>query len=744
LAVLKYALLMLLLALIPLLGHATQPEPLYPSDLKLQVSVRNHQTRFRMGEVINLELQFSSNTAKKYHLDTASYDRSGRMSIEQFDVLPATGRSDPLAVYFQAFAAFMGGGLSGTKDLSPKPEMIELQLNEWVRFDLPGRYRITIDSARAFAGGFGTPGPQIRVKSNTIDVEIVPADPHWQQQTLRAAVDALGTGSMPASAAPGVSSPRLDAIKILRYLGTPAAGGELAKRLDDSDTSGDFAFGLIGSPSHDAALREMEHLLADPEFPVQSRFISALSVVALDPGAVSPDLPDQRSTLEAQYRDQLALLLDSKRGRGQSVSANTIVEEAAIRGHELPSAAKRKLTAVLVAGFDQLSEDAQASLLQYRWPALDHETALPLLRRVAQRYKDFPQLREMHAWNYNNASAAALKEWYRMTPDEARPAIVQEILRPHPRYDAKTLGILPDASLPEVDAPLVAHLAATDDYDTLNHIASLLHRYATAAVEPQVITYLDPKIGDIGCTVEWGLLAYLLKVDPEAARPRLQSALTARLPQNRCWADLFTGVGAFEPNPVLRDLALAGLNDPAPEVVANAAAYLGSYGDASAEDALWARLVDWNAKWAPHADEPANHDWHHPTDAQRWQPAEQRLVDALTAPVGWFADEPRLSRILALATDDYQRSHAQNALHYLHEQPWTVRCFPGDPIAISMAQYESMSPDGAKRKIGQLQRGTILLFDDLGIKSDAADRVFEALRSAAADHGITISKMRPQ
>ena len=97
-------------------------------------------------------------------------------------------------------------------------------------------------------------------------------------------------------------------------------------------------------------------------------------------------------------------------------------------------------------------------------------------------------------------------------------------------------------------------------------------------------------------------------------------------------------------------------------------------------------------------------------------------------------------RAAALVTEDYQHSRAQNALRYFHEQPWTIRYFPGDPITLSMAQYEAMSLAQAKRKVGQLPRGTTLVFDDLGIEGDAADRVFEALRSVAAEHGITISR----
>src|SRR5262245_34341048 len=71
-----------------------------PAGVSFIIQTKNNQTRFRQGEVISLQLSFSSSQPKKYHLDNATYDRSGRLDIDAFHVDPASGVSDPLSDYF--------------------------------------------------------------------------------------------------------------------------------------------------------------------------------------------------------------------------------------------------------------------------------------------------------------------------------------------------------------------------------------------------------------------------------------------------------------------------------------------------------------------------------------------------------------------------------------------------------------------------------------------------------------------
>ncbi len=96
--------LIFLAAAIPLAAQTDQP-------VRFELKCGKAPCSFRMGEVIPIELSFSANAPRKYQLNMARYDRSGRMPYEQFHVTPEDGTHDPLHAYF-AFGGFLGGGLT--------------------------------------------------------------------------------------------------------------------------------------------------------------------------------------------------------------------------------------------------------------------------------------------------------------------------------------------------------------------------------------------------------------------------------------------------------------------------------------------------------------------------------------------------------------------------------------------------------------------------------------------------------
>ncbi len=108
-----------------------------PADVSVELTVHGGRTRFFQGEVIPLELAFSSSTPERYRMDAARYDRSGRMTFESFHLEPVAGAVDPLRDYF-ATGIRIGGGLRTNPVLGEEPEVIELALNEWLRFGRPG------------------------------------------------------------------------------------------------------------------------------------------------------------------------------------------------------------------------------------------------------------------------------------------------------------------------------------------------------------------------------------------------------------------------------------------------------------------------------------------------------------------------------------------------------------------------------------------------------------------------------
>jgi hypothetical protein len=723
------AVVVALLSLLSLSSGQNAPSP-SPSDLQLTISTSNNQLSFRIGEVIPIDLAFTSSSHNKYQLDMASYDRSGRLNEDGFVVDPSTGWDDPLQLYFRSYKVFMAGGLRGSQVLSAQPTRIHVELNEWIRFKTAGQYRITVISGRVSEIGSSLfSGP--RVSSNSLSLTIVPATKEWQESALRAALRALRSSGPSAGPGSNPSDPRNQAIKTLRYLGTADAARDMAGRIDGGNSDWEFEAGLIGSPARSAGLEEMKRLLVKPDFPVTGRFLSTMSVLAL-PEDASDNVPEQREQAEAEFRQELISAIGQKQGAAGAASNSSIVEDAAIHSPPLSADLRRATTRQLVDSFDSLPLQQQYSLLAFRWSALDHEEMLPLLRRIARR-----DLGEV--WS-DKASAAALGRWYEMAPDEARPEIIREILRPKPRFSASVLGILPDKELPEADEPLFEHLTSSTDFFPTSNSASLIQRYATRAIEPKVASFLDPMVGKLPCAVQAPLLAYVLKVDPKAAKPLVERAIAARGKGfTACNHFLLPDVAASQNGGMLQDIAIKSLDDPDPQVVANAAKYLKQFGSASAEDVLWARLTTWSEHWKGREKELQDAPGQN-MDGMYESGAGSGLVDALAAGHGWVVDEAKLHRLVDLSVGPEQRQMAEHYQSVWGTRPWSITV---TPVAgqFQIVQYHESSMKAAKEKLLQFPRGSSFQWFGFGQDSEKA---FEEMSQFASEHDIKLVSAKQQ
>jgi hypothetical protein len=93
--------------------------------------------QFRLGEIVPIEVVFSSSVPKRFVVDGAT-DRSGRPTIDDFRIEPAGAVVDPLLDYFADGGPSIGGGLRAMGLLGEKPFTVKLHLNEWLRFVRPG------------------------------------------------------------------------------------------------------------------------------------------------------------------------------------------------------------------------------------------------------------------------------------------------------------------------------------------------------------------------------------------------------------------------------------------------------------------------------------------------------------------------------------------------------------------------------------------------------------------------------
>jgi hypothetical protein len=715
-----------------------------PAAVSFAIQTTNTQTRFRQGEVISLQLSFSSSQPKKYHLDAATYDRSGRLQIDDFHVDPTSGVSDPLYDYFNSHFVFMGGGLASTPPLEVKPYVVKADLNEWCRFDRPGKYRLYVTSHRVGTDYGEAENQSFVVTSNVIELEIVPADSSWSRQTL-AAANAILDGKI------NNSENRRDACRVLRFMGSNEAVRELVRRFDgtDSDSGCGFEFdlGLRGTPNRALAVNEMESQVAAPDFAVTMEFLNVLTFLSFTQQNLPP-LPEagQNDSDEAiklwraayrrrndiydeilnNYRQRLFTAVFNKSRHARAVSLETLLSMTeGVRGSKNGDEDQATLKRALAPIFSELPTTTQQSLLDYRWRDIAGEEMLPILRRLYEKDSKAPDL-----------TSVALSRLYELSPDEGRRLIIEEMRKPEPRVNIHTLTLLPDETLPEVDA-LVEERAGNDNFDP-ELLLQLAERYASSAVAPKLKSSYEKKVGHFACAPQDALLSYFLRVDHDSGLDLVQKALASRK-STGCYQTLLGSLARKQISPELEKLAVSFLDDADPEMVRSAAEMLGFYGSKDARDPLLHRFERWREMWDGREKELSELRRTDPSNTQ--ERLEETLFRALANSPAWLADEEMITKLRRLCVSRNCTSEADSTLNQFGTNITIFFDMRTSKVAhTSIGQYNVLSLDQLKTKVTQYPKGTAFTFGS--DRADTADEqnVFDELKVYLEKHEMKLKR----
>lgn len=752
-----------------------------PRGVTLTIRFAAGRREFVQGEVIPLELVFACAAPCGYKANAASYDRSGQLDIDDYHIDRGDGAVDPLADYFYSgVSGFIGGGMSSDADLDQKPFRITRELNEWYRFDEPGRYRLYVTSNRVSKKRdlYRLPARSnsLVIASNIIEFDVTPPVPAWTARKLAEATAALDA---PAKTNYGSGDERRRAAcRALRFLGTRAAAREMIARWRGEENGCDleFSFGLIGSPHQSFVIEEMERRLIAPDQPVTPGYLYTLSLLSVldNPTVRLPLFPEENSEAakawQAQaekqravfdvtrdrYAARLAEAVASKTEAARAVSIDTLLGyESNASSATRATPWRRKLAATLPDVFFALPPQTQTSLLGYRWHSIASTAMLPVLRRVYE--DDSPRTgRELRGF--------ALLRLYRMTPGEGRDLMIEEIGRRRPRVDFSVLDRLPDETLPELDDRLATnmersvvggeniigiaepgqHAEPTEyvDYPEL-HIR-LVERYATAAVSPRVRALFEKRgVGSWACAPQAALLAYFLRVEPVTGEALLRQALTSRQ-HTRCYPSVLKDVASLYATAELEEVASDALTDPDPEVVAGAAAVLGEHGSAAAEDRLWRRLEEWHGEWSGRVAEIDKYQPGVPAfgapPAAAQVSIENALVTALGSARSWVLDAERAKRLraLVLTPTGKQRltefAEADESVISIYHNP------DDDYVAsLSVAQYRSRSIEAFKEKLAQYPAGTVFVWAGSGRDDKEDARLYGEIKQHVGRLGMKLA-----
>jgi len=232
------------------------------------------------------------------------------------------------------------------------------------------------------------------------------------------------------------------------------------------------------------------------------------------------------------------------------------------------------------------------------------------------------------------------------------------------------------------------------------------------------------------------VLAWLVRVNPEAARPRVEAAMAARGPNySGCNHSLLTEAGKLYSHPLLEEIALRSLGDEDPQVAGNAAAYLGKYGSAQAESKLWEHLVNWSEKWrGKEADLRSTASGTMENYAQ--SELGRELLTALAGGHSWLADSSKLERLRQLAVGEQMTQQVESAISEWNQRPWGIsyNSFPGER-RFSVLHYETDSLERFKEKLKRFPSGTVFVWNDF---NSSAEDMFRELSEFLAGQGMVL------
>jgi hypothetical protein len=700
---------------------AQTPAPSHAGASHVHVTLRlsSGATQYRQSEPIQLQLQFTSDQPEQFEVSAQAQNRWGTAAMEEFHVTPAKGAVDPLASYENPF-------LNNERRFSPYaalfpllvalPVTINLPLTDWLRFDRPGHYKLSLRTFRASSRPAtpGEAGRALPLDTNEVEFDIIPADDAWQAQQLKEL----------ESQTP-VNWPRL------RALGTVAAARFLARqyRGDVNPLDHEALLGLLASPNRQAGVEEMGRLLRDPDFPVTTSFLDALAV--LDTSPADATWPSIRARLPL-LRRQLSEALPAKRGQALVTSRQTYMA-----GLEQLAATKFSTDQIIqiIQTFEQLSPNDQDLWLGQRWTQVSDQRWLPVLQRLAVRDVNFRQSGNPDLDPIVGISKLALKRRYELDPRTGREAILREISSPAPRFGADALGILPDQTLPAEQHIIAEHFAslappasvlsgpanrrpgtrqaAITAYEAAeSHLASLLFRYADRDVVPEVLPAVKNRFAERNCDAQDKVLAFLLKVDPDEAGSLFRTIASDR-PAGRasCLLTMYSQVGSLIASPVLERFAIESLDDDDLVIATEALRYLRDHGSAQAEQPIFDRLVRWNAKWRAHASDLAR------TAGQpNLNPGESsfgmELAQAMARGHGWLADKARIRQLLSIILEPNARMDLTAAISQIERKRIHVYYMGDTGSMFLVAQYQLESMDDLKNKLSQYPRGTVFVWSD--------------------------------
>jgi hypothetical protein len=350
----------------------------------------------------------------------------------------------------------------------------------------------------------------------------------------------------------------------------------------------------------------------------------------------------------------------------------------------------------------------------------------PVLRALVETAASTPAL-----------SDVALRRLYEVDPEGGRARILREIRNPSRGASLKTLGVLSDRELPELDEVLVANVETSQGLDAASIRAELLQRYASPAVSTRVLSLVDPFLTRMACRPQAALLAYFVRADPDLGKTLLERALASR-ETTGCYSFVLRDVATLRMTPAVEAVAVAHLDDPDPQVVISAVEALGRYGSRGSASALRAQFERWHGTWDGRQEE-LRYSRAQDRPNSRQGMVEGTFLQALGVGQAWLSDQADLRELRRLCVTDNCRSQADYMIDAAADNRITIfRVEAPNNSLVMLAQYQLTSIAALEQKLAQYPKGTSFTLDVSSLDPEMAPGIVSAVMKFADAQGLRI------
>ena len=571
-------------------------------DVKFQISFAGEKTVYRMGESVKLILSYTSVD------DGYTVERYYSPRFDDVIISPTGGVYDWL---YRLNRLYSYDDVSMQEKLSHTPVKIDITVNDLVRFDKPGKYKIKVLSRRVFDSKGEEPAYRSRsisLLSNEIELEIKEMSQIEEQAEVKritALMDSatnLNQHQIYKRDLDYLTGDASTLEKVNRFLKPPVFGGV---------TWLDSGKGLDIARNKKLAIKLLEAALRDLNREPSREFINKLITLRImledeqkpSRAANSEQLWQERearsSELNRAYYAEVLDSLSQRAGKSQIATAYTIF--TSLPRDDTSSAAFNITKTFLLEKFDEMTPYGQVDLLDRFWDKIKNPSLVPSLEKMLLGKEPVP------AWQVRDN---ALKRLIEMDQKRARPFVVNEIRNPDSFINPEILVKLDDKFLPETDDALleqIKNLASTDDNRmrlNLQFKLTLAARYATDKIYGEMLEIYKKYGASWSIERSGPLLSYLARHNDEATLPLIEEQLNKS--GDRTGSNFFYTVTKTGFSKGMEKLLQKRLADDDEQIAGTAAYYLSKNGGEENESLIEKRYDNWFEKWKERGSELEN------------------------------------------------------------------------------------------------------------------------------------------